>query len=174
MQKKKKNEKDIIWDIASTKNISASREARNFLKKGKLIFIKKSLRWAQSGFCSFNRFEVTSKTINMYLKWLVQQGLFKSCEINSSSTRFIAARSHNGRAHNCWAVWHILEKTGWCDIHPRILSCVTYIAENWVVWHTLEKTGWYDIYGSILGCVTCIREIWVVWHKSDISGLCDI
>ena len=59
--KKKKNEKDIIWDIASTKNISASREARNFLKKGKLIFIKKSLRWAQSGFCSFNRLEVTSK-----------------------------------------------------------------------------------------------------------------
>ena len=41
----------------STKDILASRKARNF---------KKSLRRAQSGICSFNRLEVTSITIKLY------------------------------------------------------------------------------------------------------------
>ena len=42
--KKIKNEKVNFLDMVSTKNIFTSRKARNFFKKGKLIFIKKSLR----------------------------------------------------------------------------------------------------------------------------------
>ena len=55
------------------KDIMASRKARHFCKKGKIISIEKSLRWAQSGFCSFSRLEVTNKTINLYPEWLVLQ-----------------------------------------------------------------------------------------------------
>ena len=35
-----------------------------------------------------------------------------------------------------WVLWHTLENSGFCDIHWRILGCVTYIGENWVAWHT--------------------------------------
>jgi len=42
--KKVKNEEINSLITVSTKDISASRNARNFFKKGKLIFIKKSLR----------------------------------------------------------------------------------------------------------------------------------
>ena len=56
----------------------------NFLKKGKLIFIKKSSRWAQSSFCSLSYSKVTSKIINLYQEWLVQQRFLKRYEIMSS------------------------------------------------------------------------------------------
>jgi len=68
--KKVKNEEINSLITVSTKDISASRNARNFFKKGKLIFITISLRWAQSGFCSFNRLEVTSKTIYVLAKFV--------------------------------------------------------------------------------------------------------
>ena len=71
-------------------------------------------------------------------------------------------------------MWHKSEKTGWCDIHQRIRSCVIYIGEFWAVWHTSEKTGWYDIHWRILGCVTYIGENWIVWHTLEKSELCDI
>ena len=81
-------------------------------------------------------------------------------------------------------MWHILEKTGLCDIHWRIsgvcdihrrkLGCVTYIGKNWVVWHTSEKTGWCDRHQRKLGGVTYIRENWVVWHTSEKTGWCNI
>ena len=44
MQKKIKIEEVNFLETVSTKDISASRRARNFFKKGKLIFIKKSSR----------------------------------------------------------------------------------------------------------------------------------
>ena len=71
----------------STKDILASRKARHFCEKGELKSVKKSLRWAQSGFCSFNRLEAASKTINIYREWLVQQSKFKTCETKSSFTK---------------------------------------------------------------------------------------
>ena len=71
-------------------------------------------------------------------------------------------------------MWHTLEKTGWCDIHWRILGCVTYIGENWVVWHTLEKSGLCDIHWKKLGGVTYIREFWAVWHTLEKTGWCNI
>ena len=90
---KNQEEKSELLERVSTKDISASRKAKNFFKKGKLIFIKKSSRWAQSGFCSFNRLEVTSKTINLYQEWLVQKILFKRCDIMSPFTMEKALRS---------------------------------------------------------------------------------
>ena len=58
----------MIWylkelDIAYPQIISASREARDFCKKGKLIYIKKSTRWAQSGVCSSNCLETAKTTV---------------------------------------------------------------------------------------------------------------
>ena len=72
--------------------------------------------------------------------------------------------AQNRRAHYCWTVWHTLEKTGWCDLHQRILGYMTYIRENWGC----------DIHPRILGCVTYIRENWVVRHTLEITGWCDI
>ena len=71
-------------------------------------------------------------------------------------------------------MWHTLDKTGWCDIHWRILGCVTYIGENWVVWHSSENSGLCDIHWRILDCVTYIGENRVVLHTLENSGLCDI
>ena len=71
-------------------------------------------------------------------------------------------------------MWHTSEKTGWCDIHQRILGSVTCIREKWVVGHTLENSGLCDIHWRIGGCVTYIRENWVVWHTSENFGLCEI
>ena len=73
-----------------------------------------------------------------------------------------------------WAVWHTLEKTEWCDIHRRILGCVTYIEENWVVWHTLENSGLCDIHWRKLNGVTYIGEFWAVWNTLEKTGWCDI
>ena len=60
-----KHEKVNFLMTVSIDDILASWKARHFCKKGKLNSIKKSLRWAQSGFCSFSRLEVISKTINL-------------------------------------------------------------------------------------------------------------
>ena len=48
-------------ESSSTRDISTSSYARDFFKKSKLIYIEKSTRWAQSGFCNFNRLEMTSE-----------------------------------------------------------------------------------------------------------------
>ena len=53
-------------ETASIKDISAFRYARDFSKKSKLIYIKKSTRWAQSGYCSLNRLEMASKTVKTF------------------------------------------------------------------------------------------------------------
>ena len=63
----------MIWfskelDIAYPQIISASREARDFCKKGKLIYIKISTRWAQSGFCNFKRLEMRSETMKAFIE----------------------------------------------------------------------------------------------------------
>ena len=60
-----KYEKVNFLITVSTKDILACRKARHSSKK--------SLRWAQFGLCSFNCLDVTSKTINLYPEWLVQQ-----------------------------------------------------------------------------------------------------
>ena len=49
--------KKIEIDITLTFVILASGEARYFFQKSKLIYIKKSQRWAQSGFCGSSRLE---------------------------------------------------------------------------------------------------------------------
>ena len=78
-----KHEKVSFLMAVSTEDILVSKKAKHFCKKGELNSIKKSLRWAQSGFCSFNCLEVTIKTINLYPEWLVQQNEFQICETKS-------------------------------------------------------------------------------------------
>ena len=62
--------KKIKIDITLTFVILASGEARYFFQKSKLIYIKKSRRWAQSGFCSSSRLEMASKRVNLNQKSL--------------------------------------------------------------------------------------------------------
>ena len=57
--------KTIKIDITLTFVILASGEARYFFQKSKLIYIKKSKRWAQSGLCSLSRLEMASKRVNL-------------------------------------------------------------------------------------------------------------
>ena len=52
----------------STQDISASRAARYFFQKSKIIYIEKSKRWVQSGSGSYNRLETANKIINTFPK----------------------------------------------------------------------------------------------------------
>ena len=63
MGKKSENDRTQKLGLSSAWDISASRKANNFFKKSKFIYIEKSSRWAQSGFCGLNRLEMTSKTM---------------------------------------------------------------------------------------------------------------
>ena len=56
--KKNQESKSQLLSSVSSKDILASKKARNIFKKGKLIFLKKSSRWEQSGFSGFNCLEV--------------------------------------------------------------------------------------------------------------------
>ena len=63
----------MIWclkklDIAYPQIILVSREAKDFCKKGKLIYIKKSTRWAQSSFCNVKRLEMRSETMKAFIE----------------------------------------------------------------------------------------------------------
>ena len=60
--------KRIKFCITLTLVSSASGEARYFFQKRKLIYIEKSKRWAQSGFCSSSRLEMTSKRVDLLQK----------------------------------------------------------------------------------------------------------
>ena len=62
--------KKIKIDMTLTFVILASGEARYFFQKSKSIYIKKSRRWAQSGFCSSSRLEMASKRVNLNQKSL--------------------------------------------------------------------------------------------------------
>ena len=142
---KKTRMKKSIFYWVSIKDILASRKARNFCKKGKIIFIKNSLRWAQSGFCSFNRLEVTSKTINLYQEWLVQQSKFQICETKSSFTKWNAIYS----AWNMENWNHQLSK----DI---ILPFCTFSIRFWAMPSELIKELPGCRYTFFQDCTTCI------------------
>ena len=51
------------YHVTLTLVISASGEARYFFQKSKLIYIEKSKRWAQSGFCSFRNGKQKSRPV---------------------------------------------------------------------------------------------------------------
>ena len=78
--------KKIKTDITLTFVILASGEARYFFQKSKLIYIKKSRRWAQFGVCSSSRLEMASKRVNLNQKSL-------ACK-NCGQIR--------GGCHPCW------------------------------------------------------------------------
>ena len=72
-------------NITLTWDISASEEARNFLKKkNKVIYIEKSKRWAQSGFCSLSRLEMASKRVDLLWKSWASKNYKKNKKISSS------------------------------------------------------------------------------------------
>ena len=122
---KKSRMKKSIFYWVSIKDILASRKARNFCKKGKIIFIKNSLRWAQSGFCSLNRLEVTSKTINLYPEWLVQQVCFRDVKLNHSEQN-----KKLSRVHELWKTWIICKvKTSYNDLSLS-LKCFSQFLVN--------------------------------------------
>ena len=81
-QNTKKNQawrsKDLM--TVSTLDILASGNARNLKKKQ--IYIQESLRRAHSDFCSFIRWEFTSKTMNLYPEWFVQQSCLRNVRPN--------------------------------------------------------------------------------------------
>ena len=49
--------------IPFTLNISTSGRAWEIFKKNKMIYIKKSTRWVQSGICNFFRSRMTTKRV---------------------------------------------------------------------------------------------------------------
>ena len=60
------DEEEKIY-ISFILDISASKKARNFFQKNKYNYIEKSILWAQSGFCSSNRLEMTSKRVKSFI-----------------------------------------------------------------------------------------------------------
>ena len=119
MQKNQASKKLVFLIAVSNKDILASKNARHFCKKGELNSIKKSLRWAQSGFCSFYHLEVTSKTINLYLEWLIQQSKFQICETKSSFTKWNAI----------YSAWTMENSNHW--LGKNILPSCTFSMRFW-------------------------------------------
>ena len=77
-------------ESSSKRNILVSIEAKYFFKKGKLIYIEKSTRWAQPGFCSFKRLEMTSKT----MKTFIETKSLMNYQIWLCFTKWINSRNH--------------------------------------------------------------------------------
>ena len=60
-------EYENFWTL-STQDISASRVARYFFQKNKIIYIKKSKRWVQPGSDSFDYLEMANEIIKTFPK----------------------------------------------------------------------------------------------------------
>ena len=104
-------------------DISASRAARKFFFKSKLIYIEKSKRWAQSAYCSFNRLEMASKTVKLFPDWWVCKICTQTVEQDHPKT-FIKALK---LIQKTWLKTFYKEKRLWVILALLISRFVSYL-----------------------------------------------
>ena len=71
--------------IPFTLDISTAGRTREIFKKSKMIYIKKSTRWVQSGFRSFIRLEMADKTVKIYPQFFFVSNIARKQWNKSSS-----------------------------------------------------------------------------------------